>query len=284
MKHDGFEGDGIAYSPCRYGLSRIQFRGPRRSLDDPYYAFIGGTEIFGKFNPCPLPDLVEKAVRMPCVNFGCVNGGVDAFVNDPTIMAACNNAAGTVVQVMGANFMSNRFYSVHPRRNDRFLRPSTVMQAIYNDVDFSEFTFTRAMLAKLLDTSSERFDIVVQELREAWSARMKNMLDQIGPKAVLLWFSRDGMSDDAWDARPNPIQSDPLFITATMIDGLRPQVAAVIEANPSEEAMAKGTKGMVFPQLQAKAAARMLGPACHVEASKKVTETLLRIERQNRAA
>ena len=69
-----------------------------------------------------------------------------------------------------------------------------------------------------------------------------------------------------------------------MIEELRPQVAAVIEANPSEEAMAKGTKGMVFPQLQAKAAAQMLGPVCHAEASKKVTETLLRIERQNRAA
>ena len=70
-------------------------------------------------------------MRRTCVNFGSVNGGVDAFVNDPTIMAACHDAQLTVVQIMGANFLSNRFYSVHPRRNDRFLRASTVLQAIY---------------------------------------------------------------------------------------------------------------------------------------------------------
>ncbi|MCO4844197.1 MAG: hypothetical protein KC439_15065, partial [Yoonia sp.] len=53
-----------------------------------------------------------------CVNFGCVNGGVDAFVNDPTIMSACHDAQITVVQVMGANFLSNRFYylELHSKR------------------------------------------------------------------------------------------------------------------------------------------------------------------------
>ena len=61
----------------------------------------------------------------------------------------------TVVQVMGANYLSNRFYSVHPRRNDRFLRASTVMQAIFNDVDFSDFTFTRHMLGALYELSPE---------------------------------------------------------------------------------------------------------------------------------
>jgi len=92
MKHETIDGGGLSYSPCRYGMSRIFFRGPRRRLDQPYVAFIGGTETYGKFIDQPLPALVEKEIKQTCVNLGCVNGGVDAFVNDPTIMAACHDA------------------------------------------------------------------------------------------------------------------------------------------------------------------------------------------------
>ena len=258
-------------------MSRIFFRGPRRRLDQPYLAFIGGTETFGKFLEKPMPILVEKELKQPCVNFGCVNGGVDAFVNDPTIMAACHDAEVTVVQVMGANYLSNRFYSVHPRRNDRFLRASTVMQAIYNDVDFADFTFTRHMLTTLYDKSPDRFDIVLQELREAWVARMRNMLGQIGPRSVLLWFSKEALDNTPWHMRESGLGADPLFITADMIDVLRPLVKDVVVANPSEIAVQQGTKGMYFSQMQSKAAAEMMGVAAHVEASGKLTPVLRKI-------
>lgn len=277
MKHENIEGAGLTYAPCRYGMSRILFRGPRRRLDTPYLAFVGGTETFGKYIDRPFPALVEKDIGRTCVNFGTVNGGVDAFVNDPTIMAACHDADLTVVQVMGANFLSNRFYSVHPRRNDRFLRASTVLQAIYSDVDFSDFTFTRHMLGTLHALSSERFDIVVSELREAWVARMKNMLHQIGPKAVLLWFAKQDLTDNHWNAGVNPLQADPLFITKSMIEQLRPLVKDVVEAKPSPIALQQGTKGMYFSAMQAKAASEMLGVACHSEASNVLTPAIKRL-------
>jgi hypothetical protein len=146
MKHDEIDGAGLRYSPCHYGLSRIFFHGPKRWLDTPYIAFIGGTEAFGIFIDRPLAALVEREIGQTCVNFGCVNGAVDAFVNDPTILAICHDIQVTVVQLMGANYLSNRFYSVYTRRNDRFLRTPTVMQAIFSDVDFAVFTFTRHML------------------------------------------------------------------------------------------------------------------------------------------
>lgn len=277
MKHENIEGAGLTYAPCRYGMSRILFRGPRRRLDTPYLAFIGGTETFGKFIDRPFPALVEKEIGRTCVNFGTVNGGADAFVNDPTIMAAFHGADLTVVQIMGANFLSNRFYSVHPRRNDRFLRASTVLQAIYSDVDFSEFTFTRHMLGTLFALSAERFDIVVSELREAWVARMKNMLGQIGPNAVLLWFAKHDLSDDHWNASTNPLQVDPLFITKAMIDELRPMVRDVVEAKPSAIALRQGTTGMYFSGMQAKTASEMLGVGCHVEASTILTKAIKRL-------
>ena len=269
-----FEGGDLNYAPCRYGMSRIFFRGPKRKLDAPYVAFIGGTETFGKFIERPLPALVEAEVGQPCVNFGCVNGGVDAFVNDPTIMGACSDADLTVVQVMGANYLSNRFYTVHPRRNDRFLRASTVLQAIYNEVDFADFTFTRHMLQSLYERSPERFDIVVSELREAWVARMRNMLGQIGPRSVLLWFSKTPLTDDPWDTGEAPIQNDPLFITRSMTDELRERVLDVIEVVPSDVPRGQGTRGMFYSPMQAKAAAEMMNLPAHREAAAAVSRSI----------
>lgn len=243
------------------------FRGPRRRLDQPYIAFLGGTETYGKYIQKPFPYLVEKAMRQTCINFGCVNGGIDVFVGDPAVMEICEKAEMTVVQVMGANHLSNRFYSVHPRRNDRFLGASTVLQAIYHEVDFSEFSFTRHMLSALHAKSLERFDIVVQELREAWVARMRNMMGQIGPRTILMWFSEEPLSDQHWSERAAQLQVDPLFITASMIEELRPLVKDVVIINPSQQSLAEGTKGMFFPESQANIASEMLGAACHIDAS-----------------
>ena len=237
-------------------------------------AFIGSTETYGKFIEKPFPMLVEKAMRQTCVNFGCVNGGIDAFVNDSSVMEICRKSELTVIQVMGANNLSNRFYSVHPRRNDRFLRASTVLQAIYNDVDFSQFAFTRHMLGALHEKSPERFEIVVKELREAWSARMKNMLGQTGDRVVLLWFSDERLSDQDWTTRPSQLQTDPLFITASMVNELRPLVLDVVVANPSAAALAAGTEGMFYPSSQAAMATEMLGVQCHQEASATLIESI----------
>ncbi|MBS1302189.1 DUF6473 family protein [Loktanella sp. SALINAS62] len=267
MKQEQFDALDLHYSPCRYGMSRQYFRGPKKSLDGAYVACVGGTATYGKFIDQPFPARLERALGRVCVNFGSVNGGVDAFINDPTIMKACAQAQMTVVQVMGANFLSNRFYSVHPRRNDRFLRASSVMQAVFPEVDFSDFTFTRHMLGSLFEKSPARFDIVVSELRDAWVARMRNMLGQIGPNAVLLWFSSERLDNTPWDQRDAGLAADPLFISAAMIDNLRPLVRDVVVVRPSLAARNRGTHGMFFSSHQRQAASEMLGLASHKEAT-----------------
>lgn len=268
MKQETIETGELSYSPCRYGASRMLFRGPRKRLDMPYIAFMGGTETYGKFIEKPFPALVEKAMRQTCVNFGCVNGGIDVFVKDETVMDICHQAEMTVLQIMGAQNLSNRFYSVHPRRNDRFLRASTVLEAIYPDVDFSEFAFNRHMLGALHTKSLDRFETVVTELREAWLARMKTLITHIGDRCILLWFSDDPMSDAPWADHPDQLQTDPLFITASMVEELRPMVKQVVVVNPSEGARAQGTRGMYFPESQFKSASEMMGVESHVEAAR----------------
>ncbi|SFS20485.1 DUF6473 family protein [Yoonia litorea] len=274
MKQEQIEDELISYSPCRYHGSRMLFRGPRKRLNQPYLAFVGGTATYGKFIEHPFPYLVEKAMRQPAVNLGCINGGIDAFLGDPAVTEICQNADLTVLQIMGANVISNRFYSVHPRRNDRFVGASSVMQAIYPDVDFTGFSFTRHMLGALQTRSTDRFETIVTELRTAWTARMRRFIEMLGRPPMLLWLSDTAPSDVHWSANPNQLQADPLFVTKTMVEDLRPLVRDIVYVTPSREALSQGVKGMVFPPSQRQAASEMLGVSCHREAAEQLVPAI----------
>jgi hypothetical protein len=265
MRYDTLGEASLNYLPCRYGNSRIFFRGPRRSLEGPYVACVGGSETYGKYVQHPFPDLLEDETGLACVNLGCVNASIEAFVQEPAVWTACHDARLTVLQIMGAHNMSNRFYSVHPRRNDRFLRASTVLQALYPEVDFTEFCFTRHMLTALYDVSPERFRIVRTELQTAWSARMTRFLAEIGPRTILLWYSDSLPSDTPWEERDAPFAGEPLFVTRAMVDSLRPGVRSVVMVQPSARVRAAGTDGMVFAPAQAGNAQTMPNPVAHQE-------------------
>ncbi|MGR3368771.1 MAG: DUF6473 family protein [Sagittula sp.] len=268
--HGGGHGS-LEYYPCRYGNSRVMFRGPRRDLQGQYVAFLGSTETYGRFVEAPFPLLLEERLGATCINFGVVNAGVDLYLNDPPVLDLVMQASAKVVQVMGAQNMSNRYYSVHPRRNDRFLRASERLESLFPEVDFTEFHFVRHMLGRLKEASEERFATVVTELRQAWIARMKNMLTQIRGQVVLLWFADRPVPDDETPL----LDRDPLFITRQMIEVLRPRVSHVVEVSASAAARREGTAGMVFSDFESCAAAELQGPIAHAEATDAL-ETVLR--------
>lgn len=263
----------LDYNPCRYGDSKLVFRGPLRKLEGEYLTFIGGTETYGKFIADPFPALVETALGTPCVNFGQPNAGVDVFLNDETVLSIAARASTTVVQVMGAHNLTNRFYSVHPRRNDRFLRASAMMRSVFREVDFTEFHFTRHMLASLAAIAPERFSLIIQEVQQAWIARMEFLLSKIGGDAVLLWFA-DHAPEKATDL--TKARDDPFAVERWMIERLRPRVRDVIEVVASPRALARGVKGMVFTEFEAPAAQGMLGPTAHDEAAQALLGKLRR--------
>ena len=273
MSYDALSDSALDYLPCRYGTSKLLFRGPRRSLDSPYVAFLGGTETYGKFIANPFPTLVEQHISTTCVNLGCVNAGIDVFAKDMQVAEMAHDAAVTVVQIMGAHNMSNRFYSVHPRRNDRFVQASGLLQAIYREVDFAEFSFNKHMLGRLLTLSPERFQSVVDELRAAWVGRMRGLLGGIKGKTVLLWFA--GHSPD--EEFELDSQKDPWFVTREMMDQISDEVTEVVEVVASSSALALGTEGMVFNPLEGHAARAMMGPAAHQEAAIALADSLRQI-------
>tara|TARA_R110002074_G_scaffold104462_3_gene225570 strand:+ start:4415 stop:5248 length:834 start_codon:yes stop_codon:yes gene_type:complete len=273
MTYDALGPGALDYLPCRYGASKLLFRGPRRDLETPYLAFIGGTETYGKFIELPFPALVEQAIGMTCANFGFPNAGVDAFAHDPFVVTAAIKAKVTIIQVLGVQNMTNRFYAVHPRRNDRFVSASQLLSTIYREVDFADFHFTKHMLNRLLLVSPDRFETVRTELQQAWLARMRLMLGQIKGKTILLWLA-DHPPRRNDDLEGHTLGSDPLFVTREMMDEITPHTTKVVEAVVSKEAISAGTKGMVFSQMEAMAAGEMMGPGAHAEAADAVIEAI----------
>lgn len=276
MTYDVLGPAALDYLPCRYGNSKLLFRGPLRSLDDPYIAFIGGTETYGKFISRPFADLVEDETGLTSVNFGLQNAGVDVFSHDPFVVNAAAEARMTVVQVMGAQNMTNRFYSVHPRRNDRFVGASQLLQTIYREVDFAEFHFTKHMLQRLRMVSPERFAAVRQELQDAWLARMRLLLGQLRGKSVLLWFADHAPANGNADISKD-LGSEPLFVTREMMDKIAPFATEVVEVTATQQAIAAGTEGMVFSEMESMAAQQILGPIAHTEAAQALSAVMSKL-------
>lgn len=255
-----FPGDvSLDYYPCRYGRSKLLFRGPRRDLATPFVAVLGGVETYGKFVPRPYPALLEDALGHPVVNFGVPWAGPDAWANDPALTELAARARVTVLQLTGAQNLTNRFYAVHPRRNDRFLRASPLLQQIFREVDFTEFTFTRHLLQSLHRVSPQKFAILVEELQAAWLARMTALLPRLGPRVVLLWLQGRGE------------EAEPLLVTSSMVEALRPRVAAILPVTFSHAAQASGTAGMMYPPLAEPAAQGLPGPLHHAELAAALT-------------
>lgn len=267
-------GDGsLDYFPCRYGEARLTFRGPAQTLRQGYVAALGGTETYGKFIAEPWPALVARATGQQVVNLGLVNAGPDAYLGEPEVLALAAGARAVVLQVTGAANLSNRFYAVHPRRNDRFLRPTPALRALYPELELTEVHFTRHLLGLLRDTAPRRFETVAAALRQAWSDRMAALVARIPVPVVLLWMA---------DRPPPPagkgtLDAAPALVDAAMLAALRPRVAAVVEVAFSPAARGGGVQGKVFAPLDRVAAEGVPGPAAHEEVAAALAEALPRL-------
>jgi hypothetical protein len=271
MTYDPRASGALDYAPCRYGKSKLTFRGPFRQPDGGHVTVLGGTETYGRFIETPYPEMLQNLLGRQVLNLGTVNAGVDVFLGDPTVLDLCRTGALTVIEITGAHNMSNRFYAVHPRRNDRFLRASTTLKAIYRDVDFTDFHFTRHLLASLAEQSPEKFDLIGGELKEAWVGRMSQLIDRIEGKVVLLWLADHRPDRGA----PDPLgRGGPLFVDSAMIDSLRQKVVAVVEVVADAEELADGYRMMRFTDLDTAAAREMLGPVVHKRTAHRLAEVI----------
>ena len=271
MTYDILGPGALDYLPCRYGTSKLTFRGPRRVLEAPYVAFLGGTVTFGKFIEQPFPLLVEHLTGVTSVNFGQVNAGLDVFAKDATVLEGARGAQVTVMEVLGAVNLSNRFYSVHPRRNDRFLHAMPDLKRLYPEVDFTQFAFTQHMLRNLHLRDATRFEQMRETLQKTWIRRMRRLLAQLSEEVVLV---RIGGADTGtgW---PSPKSTAPAFVRDDMLDRLGASVSAIVDV-PAD--MPSDTlDGMAFSMLEEKAARAVPRPAVHAAVARALWPVLDRL-------
>ncbi|WP_093038295.1 DUF6473 family protein [Roseovarius azorensis] len=261
----------LDYQHVNYGASKLLFRGPRRRLDGGYVACLGGTETYGKFIERPFPDLLSRGLALPCVNLGWANAGVDVFLMDEGLLALAHRARAVVLQIPSAMNLSNPYYRVHPRRNDRFVQASPRLYRLFPEVDFTEFHFTRHLMLRLSDIDPARFAILRVELQEVWVARMQHLLDRIGRPVVLLWFAGHPPGNGEGSA---DLCDDPAYVSRAMLQAVGSRAAYVVEVVASPGAKALGTHGMRFAPLEEIAAAALPGPLAHSEVARALTPAL----------
>lgn len=219
----------------QYDGSKLQWRGPRRDLDGAFVACIGGTDTFASHIEEPYPDLLEGTLGVTCVNFGLPNAGIDVFRGDAALIDCASRAAACVLQVPNAINMTNLYYRVHPRRNDRVLEATDAMRALFPGVDFARFSFTRHMLTVLRKHHPEPFVYLQRELASVWVKGMTDFLSRIDAPVVLLWLS--SRSPDQLTDRPD-LSADPALVSQAMLDAVCSHskgMVKVLVPSPSDE-------------------------------------------------
>ncbi|MEM9344965.1 MAG: DUF6473 family protein [Pseudomonadota bacterium] len=268
-EHPG--GESLDYQVCQYGRSRLLVRGPKVRLAPPYTVFFGGTETYGRFVAEPFAARIASVTSLRIANISCINAGVDAFAEDPSLLAVAAGAETVVIQVLGAANLSNEFYSVHPRRNDRFIRATAALTSLYPEVDFTEFTFTRHLLESLEARSPERFSTLVAAVKDQWRLQMYRLLSETRNNAVLLWIADTPPPMTATTCKRG---RDPLFVDRDMVAELGARAGGVLEVIPTSAARAMHTQGMTFTDFEAHIASETLNAASHEEVAQALLPVL----------
>ncbi|MGX0903150.1 hypothetical protein ACSSV8_001726 [Roseovarius sp. MBR-79] len=261
----------LDYRPVRYRGVRLSFRGPARDLRRGYVACLGGTETYGTFVERPWPALLDSIDGPACLNLGVPNAGPDLWLASGGPLPLVQSARAVVLQIPCGMNLSNPFYAVHPRRNDRFLRATPPLERLYPEVDFTEFHFTRHMMRRLHALSPQRFAQMRAAVQAAWVRRMAQLLDRIGPPVILLWLSNHAPGSGA-DC--GGIDTDPAFVSRAMLDTIAPRAQRVVTSVISHTARAQGTRGMYFDLMEESVATALPGPLAHREVAEALRPTL----------
>ncbi|UWQ21261.1 DUF6473 family protein [Jannaschia sp. W003] len=234
---------------------KLAFRGPAVDPEGPFVAVLGASEVAGRHVAEPFTHSLSHALAMPVANLGVQNGGADVILREREgILAMAARAEVTVLQTLGLHNLTNRFYRVHPRRNDRFLRPSKLMRETFGRADFSDFVFTRHMTAALRGHGAFPYAQLVAELQAAWVARMQEIVIRIPNRIVLLHIegTRGAAQGD-----------DPLRVTDAMIEAVMRGCDAEVRCDVREMYDDVHLEEMQFAPEERESARHALPPVAH---------------------
>lgn len=220
----------IDYDLYAFGRMEQSFRGPAPDLSKPYVACLGSAHTFGRYVAHPFPSILQEELGMTVANWGAGGGGPGFFLRDSGLLEAASNAEVCVIQVMSARSLSNRLFQVKPKRNSHVKAVSEAMQDLFPHVDFDTFTFAHNMLNQLADVDEEKFREVEAEMKAAWVARMRLLLDSIYTRKILFWFSEREPDEAARQREDKAMLKYPQHVDRQMIDAVSPHVDLVVKA------------------------------------------------------
>lgn len=224
----------INYNVHRWGRLNQIYRGPPPRLEAPYHICLGAAQTFGRYCAAPFPSLLSERLGRECVNFGTGGAGPGFFLRDSAVLEAASNAEVCVIQVMSARSLSNRLFQVKPKRNAQIQAVSKALEDLFPHVDFETFSYAHNMLNSIASEDAEKFLEVENELRTAWVARTRLLLDSIHTKKVLFWFS-EREPDETMRHRPNkPMLKYPHYVDQAMMNAVAPCVDEVVYCVTSE--------------------------------------------------
>lgn len=232
--------------------------------DAPFVAMLGGTETFGKYVCTPYPALVAEWTGLPVMNLGVAQAGLSLLSDDPWLVDTASRAEVTVLQVLGAQNMSNRLYSVHSRRNDRFLGASPALREMFPGVEFTEIHFTGHLLSTLAAASRPAFEVLVDELRYAWVQRMRRIAGLLRTEVQLVWISDRDTRDDTHVC-------EPLLVDQAMLEAVSDCVSGIVKVVLPRESTLDGKH---FPTGEEGAARRLPGPAAHARIAEALAKSI----------
>ena len=220
------------YKLYRFGRSRQVFRGPQPDLRGKYVSSLGGSNTFGRFTDQPYPQMLGERLGVTALNLGTEGAGPGFFLSDPEILRTASDSSLCIVQAMCASTLSNRMFSVRPRRNSRLHAVSDLLIGIFPEVDFSRFSYVNALLRHLQSIDENRFKLVVNEMKNAWIGRTQTLLSSLETKTILFWFSQRAPEDPEQEI--GAPENYPQFVDRAMIDAVRSAADGYVECITSK--------------------------------------------------
>lgn len=111
----------------------------------------------------------------------------------------------------------------------------------------------------------------MDELRQAWLARMRSLLAKIDGKVILLW------AKPPMTAHLGPLGVDPLFVDRAMMEKIGQSLTGIVEVDlPSHDAALR-REGMSYTKVNQPAATELWGAPAHQLVAAEVTNALIKM-------
>ncbi|MFS4437907.1 DUF6473 family protein [Paracoccaceae bacterium GXU_MW_L88] len=218
-----------ALSCHKFGTMAQLYRGAALQPIKPYIACLGSSETYARNISVPWPGLLAKRIDLQVMNWAQNGAGPGYYLRDADMIAALNRAKLTIVTVMPAHFLSNRLYSVLDRRNQMLKDVSEMATALFPELEFHRFETVNEMMHAMHKQSAERFRVLDVELKGAYIARMRDLLQLVEGRKLLLWLSPRRPGGRAMDMQADDCGPLPQFVTTEMMEAIRPYADHYVE-------------------------------------------------------